>query len=106
MALIKIPVDSLRANYSMKLDLDGVTYTLSFRYNFRFAVWYMDLADEQGTTILSDIALLLGTILLDRFANDNIPQGELFMLNLENENEEATRDNFGIDALLMYEEAI
>jgi hypothetical protein len=106
MALVKIPIDPLRANYSMKLDLDGVTYTLSFRYNTRFAFWSMDIADAGETMILSSIPLLLGTIFLNKFPNSNIPQGELFMLNLENENEEATRDNFGIDALLMYEEAI
>lgn len=106
MSLFKIPVDSLRPNYSFKIDLEGVTYTLSFRYNTRDIIWTMDIADEGGTIILSGIPLVLGTILLERFPNSNIPPGDLFVLNLEDENAEATRDNFGTDVLLMYEEAV
>lgn len=105
MALVKLPVDSLRPNYSFKIDLEGVTYTLSFRYNTRDVIWAMDVADEGGVIILSGIPLVLGTILLERFPDSNIPPGDFFVLNLEDETAEATRDNFGTDVLLMYEEA-
>ena len=105
MALIKIPIDPLRANYSFKIDLEGTTYTLSFRYNTRDTVWVMDIADEGENIILSGITLLLGTILLERFPNSNIPPGDFFILSLEDETSEATRENLGIDVLLMYEES-
>lgn len=106
MALIKLPIDSLRSNYSFKIDLEGVTYTLSFRYNTRDTVWIMDIADEGENIILSGISLVLGTILLERFTNGNIPPGDFFILSLEDGTSEATRENFGTDVLLMYEEAV
>ena len=105
MALIKLPVDSLRANYSFKIDLEGTTYTFSFRYNTRDSVWIMDIADEGENIILSGIPLLLGTLLFERFPNSNIPLGDFFVLSLEDSTSEATRDNLGTDVLLMYEES-
>lgn len=106
MALTKLPVDSLRANYSFRASLDGTTFVLSFRYNERAGLWIVDIADDQENIIVSGLPILLGTLLTERFSYKNIPIGDLFVLNLEKENEEASRDNLGTNALVLYEEAI
>jgi hypothetical protein len=101
MALITIPLRNDIPDYEFKVDLDGTTYTLTIRYNTRLATWIMDLKTEQDESIVLGVPLLLGTILLERFPDSRVPPGDLFLINIEDETAEATRDNLGENVLLL-----
>ena len=103
--LIIIPLRNDIPSYEFKVDLDGTTYTMAIRYNSRLATWIMDLKTEQDESIVLGVPILLGTILFDRFSDSRVPPGDLFIINIEDETAEATRDNLGENVLLMYEEA-
>lgn len=105
MALKQLPVNSDGGNYEFKTELDGVKYTLSFRFNTRLSQWIMDMATSDGTILLAGIPLLLGIDLLARFQSADIPQGNLFLINLESEYSECGRNDLGTNCLLMYQEA-
>ena len=105
MAIIGIPLRNDIPSYQFRVDLDGTTYTLSIRYNTRMDRWIMDFNDENNSPLITGIILILGTSLLDRFAKAELPDGHLFLINIENENTEGNRDNFSNNVQLFYEEA-
>lgn len=98
----RVPVDSILSNKQFRTELDAVFYLFDFRFNTRATLWMMNMYDEGGNIILSGIALLLGVDLISRFQDSRLPPGPLFMMNVKNDNIEATRDNFGEDVLLLY----
>lgn len=107
MALLQLPVSSGSANYEFKTELDGVKYTLRFRFNTRAGRWIMDIKTSQGGMLLAGIALLTGVDLLAQYrAYDGAPQGNMFLLNLQDENLSPGRDDLGNGVLLMYQEAV
>ncbi len=106
MALLQLPVSSGSGKYEFKTTLDSVKYTLAFRYNTRAGRWIMDIKTGGGVIIVAGIPLLAGCDFLAQFqAYDDLPHGNLFLLNLVDENESPDRDNLGTDVLLMYQEA-
>lgn len=106
MALLQLPVSPDKANYEFKTTIEGTKYTLAFRFNTRAGRWIMDIKTGGGEVIVAGVPLLAGVDFLAQFtARENLPQGNLFLLNLVDENESPDRDNLGTDVLLMYQEA-
>lgn len=50
MSLTRIDATGELANFSLKADLDGRTYSIRFAWNPRLAAWYLDLGDESEAT--------------------------------------------------------
>jgi len=100
---IEIPLRKDVPSYSFRIDLDGTTYTMAIHYNERMDRWAMDFRTENNEDILIGIPLLLGTSLLARFRDSRLPDGDLFMINIEDETVEGNRDNFSVNAKLIYE---
>jgi hypothetical protein len=48
-----VPLDGVEGltYFDAQAPLDGVTYTLSFRWNVRASGWYLDIWDETGTVL-------------------------------------------------------
>ncbi len=106
MALIQLPVNSDQANYEFKTTIDGTKYTFAFRFNTRADRWIMDIKTGSGDVLVTGIPLLAGVDFLARFNKDiRFPQGNLFLLNLIDENANPGRDDLGSNVLLVYQEA-
>jgi len=105
MVIKQLPVNSDIANYEFKTDLEGTRYIFTFRFNTRANRWIVDILQDDKTMILSGIPLVLGTDLIGRFQNADLPPGNLFLVNLENEYAECGRNDLGNDVLLMYQES-
>jgi len=105
MAIIELPIRNDIPSFSFRCDLDGETYTLSFRHNSRKNRWTMDILTDAGEAIVTGIALLVGANLINMYQDDRLPPGFLFVLNTKDENEEPNRDNFADDVKLLYSEA-
>lgn len=103
--LVGIPLRNDVPSYQFRSELDSTTYTILIRYNSRMDRWVMDLNTENNTPLITGIILVLGTSLLARFQIDGIPEGDLFLINIENENTEGNRNNFGDNVQLFYQEA-
>ncbi len=105
MAILEIPVRADDFHYQFRVDLDGVTYILVMRFNKRADRWIMDIMTGGEEMIVAGVPLLLGTSLLARYADDRLPQGDLFVANMESDYEECGRDQLGANVLLLYREA-
>lgn len=100
--LRQIPVISDNRNYEFRISLDGVFFTLAFRFNFRMNRWFMDVKDSEDVPLIMGTPLLQGSDLIDRFKAAALPAGHFFVLNLENETIEAGADDLGANSLLLY----
>lgn len=104
MALLKLPLRSDIPKYEFRIDLDGVTYTLAFRFNFRMTRWIMDLKTENNIPVIMGIPVLIGTDILERYQSSDLPPGNLFAVNLEDDFVEAGEDDLGNNVIIMYNE--
>jgi len=105
MALLELPIRTDIGKYNFRAPLDGITYTFRFRWNTRATAWFMDIKDVNDTPLVMGVKIVLNIELLASFKHLAIPQGTMLAVNLENENQAPTRDNFGTEIRLVYNEA-
>lgn len=103
--IYEIPVQADVFHYQYRIRIDGELYILSFRYNKRMTRWILDIMDSSENMLLAGIPLVLGVDLLRQHRDNRLPQGNLFLINIESQYEEATRDDLGTKAILLYREA-
>jgi hypothetical protein len=84
------------------IDLDGQTVDLSIRWNATAQQWVMDFNALTFTTVINGLVLVTGVDLLGPYAVREI--GQLWLVDLEEKNEEPTLSNFGDRFQLMYVE--
>jgi hypothetical protein len=87
-------------------DLDGVTYSMRFRWSERSSVWHLDLRTLDDVPIVLSAALVTAWPLLERVVSPIRPPGELVLLDLAGPAEPATLEGFGERWVLFYAEAV
>lgn len=105
MAVIEIPVRSDFKAYTIQVDLEGVTYTLNFRFNTRLQNWVMDIADAAGTDLLNGVVLLTNVALTSYVVKDGLPPGKFICIDESGANRDAGIEDLGNDVKLLYEES-
>ncbi len=76
----KIPT-STDVLYTQVTTLDGQDYVLTFALNLRDGRWYLNLADQDGVTIASNIPMVVNWDLLNRVLDVRRPPGKLFCVD-------------------------
>jgi len=69
------------AFFNQLIDLDEVTFTLTYRYNTRETAWYFDIAQQDGTVIVGGQKLLPAIDLTSRWADPRMPAGQLLTIS-------------------------
>ena len=105
MALLQIPVRNDLPSYTMRVELDGSIFILRFRYNERSTRWYMDISTEENELIVGGIALLTGVPLISQYVDSRLPEGDFVVFDRASKNENPSRETFGEDIELFYNEA-
>jgi hypothetical protein len=74
-----VPLDGVEGlpYFDAQATLDGVTYTLSFRWNVRAQAWYLDIWDELGTTLYEAGVRLVANYPLCAYFSGRQPAGNL-----------------------------
>lgn len=80
MSLIAIPMTDA-AEFSESMSLDGNEYKLHFYWNTRGAFWSMDIADANGTSLISGIKLIMNFPMLMQHTESGIPQGQFLIVD-------------------------
>jgi hypothetical protein len=106
MATINVPLRNDLFKYKYRIDLDGTTYSMDYRFNPRIERWVLDFKDFQETPIVTGIILLLNVDLLGKFVLPLIPPGTLFLFDINGSGLEMGKDDPNINHLLLYEEAV
>jgi hypothetical protein len=105
MAILEIPVRDDLPSYNFQITLEGIVFTLHFRFNVRDDRWYMDVNDVDDEPIVTGVKLLYGLPLLDRYKNERLPLGRFIILDETGEERNPTRDGLGVDFKLLYRES-
>lgn len=69
------------ASWSQRTALDGVDFTLAFRWSQRDGHWLLDVADAEGVAIRHGLALVPSVDLLAGVIDERRPAGKLAVLD-------------------------
>ena len=103
--IIELPVRSDVKAYDMQVELDGVVFTLNFRFNFRMGRWLMDIATAEGIELINGVVLLTGVNLNDYLVVEGMPPGVFTCEDRTGQNKNAGIEDLGNDVRLLYLEA-
>lgn len=79
--MLSIPLRSDLPFFDVQAVLDGVTYTLEFRWNTREGFWYMHILTEGGDPILMGIKCVVAWPLARRTPDPRRPLGVLSFID-------------------------
>lgn len=109
MATVVIPTDTGpdTTPQVLRLQLDGVTYQLTIRYNSRAGLWRVDIADDNGTALASGLSLRNAGIPANGciFGRQGFPPGILMALATADPATDANLEELGGRVQLVYIEA-
>ena len=105
MAIVQLPLRNDVPAFTFQTDLDGTTFSFKFRYNSRMDRWAFDILTANNEPIVSGVLVLTGTLLLERFSDPRLPQGDMFVLNKEDENVSPGRNDLQKNVFILYDEA-
>lgn len=103
--MVRIPVTKGLPYLTLQCLLDGVTYTLELRWNVRAQGWWMNIYDEQGTTVLlAGLRLALGAAIASNITGRPFP-GFFVLIDTTATNVDPGLNDLGDRVLLEYVEA-
>ena len=106
MSFLTLPVDSESESYVFQVDLDGSIHALRFDYNTRMDRWVMGLQDLQGNVVLGGVPVQIDwDLLLQYLGRAEFPPGRFVAVDESGQGRDPTRDIFGVEVKLFYEEA-
>ena len=106
MAIVEIPVRSDLPAYQFGIDLDGVNFKFSFRFNTRMGRWLWDILDTEENPILMGVPLLVNLDLIGRYKIEELPLGSFICINETGTSNNPGRYDLGNNVKLLYEEAL
>lgn len=86
----------------IETTLDGVTYILRARWNYRLEQWFLDIHDEDDDPIVSGLAIALGAYIGRRVKDARMPPGMLIASDLSGAGIEATLDDLTTRVAVYY----
>lgn len=106
MSMLILPVRADLSAYEFQVDLEGKTYTFTFRFNQRMGRWIMDVQDEQAQPLAMGIPMFIKQNLVGRFFTrvPGLPSGVLACIDFSNADKSPDENTFGGDVKLVYEE--
>lgn len=105
MAILEIPIDTQQPDHRFYLELERVVYLFHFRLNSRSNRWMMSLYSESGDLLAGGIPLVINFPLIGRFKREDLPPGEIYLLDMTESSQEPTSESFGTTHTLVYEES-
>lgn len=93
--MIEVPLNS-SPEQLFSITLDGETYDCRVTLNSRWGVWSISFT-QSGVSILDGISMLGGVDILKQY---NIPIENMYVVNLDQTNQDADADNLGTVARL------
>lgn len=100
-----IPVTDSTDHFNEQVELDGRIYDLIFKWNARDDHWNISIGRD-GIILVSSIKLVVTTDLLGQFRRiGGLPDGILFVDDLDGLDNDPDDQNFGDRVVLKYTEA-
>jgi hypothetical protein len=88
--------------FDMQTLLDGVTYTLQFRWNVRCSAWFLDVLDEAGQTVVMAGLKLVADWPLAAYRTGARLPGALVFVDTSGNGQDPGLTDLGIRVLMLY----
>jgi hypothetical protein len=98
--IIPITVDA--AYFDLVVDLEGVSYTLEFRWNTPMEAWFMAVYDDTGATMITAPARLVSNWPFNAYAANRQPPGAFFCVDTAGVGDEPGFTDLGVRHQLYY----
>lgn len=92
---VRLPIDQVSARFRFSVELEGVGYTFTFRWNNRDLAWFLDVGDGVGTPILTGLKVVINCLLLGRATSPLLPTGDFIAFDTEGRDEDAAFEDLG-----------
>jgi hypothetical protein len=105
MATLVLPARHDVPFFDFEVDLEGRTYTFTFRWNERAGAWFFTLRNATGTILVAGRKVVLGARLMGRSRDAALPPGALFAIDTAGTDVDPGRDDLGSRVLVVYSES-
>ncbi len=103
MAITVIPTSQTLPSYRERVQLDGVTFQLRFRWNTRLQSWFFDVEDEDGNVLVYARRAVIDWLPLRQSRHvEGIPAGSIMAFDTTLRDVRPLLDDFGSRVLLLY----
>jgi hypothetical protein len=105
MTIHTIPVRNDVEHVEFQVELDGVNYTLEFRWNARAEGWFASLFDGEGEEFARGVRVVVDFPLFGRVRDARRPAGFLYVQDTTGKHKDPSRYELGSSAVLLYADA-
>lgn len=99
----RITINQESAYFKLTTELDGVAYSLSFRWNGRAGQWVLDFGDGEGNVVKAGIRCVVSKLILERNQGETgIPPGYLVFLDTSGAGADMAFSDLGRRVQLFY----
>lgn len=95
--MLEIPTSGGEPFYSQVSTIEGVDYTLTFRFSQRENCYYLTIGDNEGVDILKGIKLVCKWPLTAWKRQEGLPPGEFMVLSNNGDNTNPGVEDLGSD---------
>lgn len=88
--------------FDLQAVLDGVTYTLTLRWNPRASLWFLDVSNVDGTTQYQSGVGLVVSFPLGAYTTGRSPPGALVVVDTSGANEDPQLEGLATRWQLLY----
>lgn len=103
MSIYNIPVKDRTDANSLSVELSGIVFLLTFKFNRNELKWYMDIESDLGH-VVSGVKLVAGDDLLQQYRAYDVPSGAISIVDKNGLYTDPDAENFGESVFLRYED--
>lgn len=102
--IFSIPVQETTDPFSQQVELDGLLYDLTFKWNARETHWSLTIGRDD-TVLIQQVKLVHIDDLLSQYQRiEDLPPGRLYVFDQDGLDRDPNETLFGDRVLLLYEE--
>lgn len=90
------------AQWREQIELEGITYTLRFKWNAMNQFWSMDVLNGNDDPIVFGVKIVTNWNLLEQYSMDDKPKGDIVCQNIVGGMQKIDRDDMSTIAQLIY----
>ncbi len=97
-----IPTNETTDPFDQQVEMDGAVFGLAFRWNKRDLHWSMDISRNGGVLVAGIKLVIIPDLLIQYRRTAGLPEGTLFIDDLDGQDNDPDDVNFGDRVVLKY----
>ncbi len=99
---IQLPIKPEGARFQFSSEIEGISYTFTFRWNGRDGAWFLEVGDGDGTSLVTGIKVVINCLLLGRATIAGLPGGDFIAFDTTGQAIDAAFEDLGRRVQVVY----